>query len=48
MLREDSQRGIDGVRYVLPAGRVASQEEGAAGSMTGGMVGSALDQPLAT
>lgn len=47
-LREDSQRGIDGVRYVLPAGRVASQEEGAAGSMTGGMVGSALDQPLAT
>ena len=46
-LREDSQRGIDGIVIVL-TGRVALQEEDAAGTMGRGLVGSALDQPLLT
>ena len=43
----EMQRGIDGI-VVMLAGRVASKEEDAAGTMGRGLVGSALDQPLLT
>lgn len=41
------QRSIDGIVRML-TGRVALQEEDAAGTMGRGLVGSALDQPLLT